>query len=247
MSNEAKQTNGLAPRVPVWRRLAPLAVLAAAIAGFFALGLDEYFSFAALRENYGGLRAWIDENRILALLVFMGVYASAVAISFPGASILTITAGILFGWIEGTIAVVLAATLGATVIFLVARTALGEFLRARASGFVTKVQDGFNKDPFWYLMSLRLIPLVPFWALNIVAGVLNMRLAPYVVATFFGIIPATAVFVSIGNGARAAFEQGGEVPALSLLGNPEIFLPFVGLGLLSLLPVIVRRLRRAGV
>ena len=223
------------------RLAAPLAI-AAALAAFFGLGLHEYFSLAALEQHRGALRIFVEENLVLAVAAFITAYTAAVAISFPGASILTIFGGFLFGLWLGTAAVVVGATLGATIIFFVTRTAFGDVLRSRASGFVKKMEEGFREDAFSYLFSLRLIPAVPFWVLNIVPGILGVKTRDYVLATAFGIIPATFVFVSIGNGIDAVFASG-ETPTLSgVLLKPEIILPIVGLAVLSLIPVAYKKL-----
>jgi len=222
------------------RLIAPAIVIIALVA-FFALGLQKYFSLSALEANRDTLRLFVESNLLLAIFGFIAIYAGAVSISFPGASILTIFGGFLFGLWLGTLAVVTGATIGATIIFLVAKTAMGDVLRSKASGFVKKMEEGFRADALSYLFTLRLIPAVPFWVLNIVPGILGVKLRDYVIATFFGIIPATFVYVSIGNGIDAIFESG-ETPTLTgVLFKPEIILPIVGLAVLALLPVIYKK------
>jgi len=240
----AGETATETPKKGWLRRLAAPLVIVAALIAFFATGLNQYFSLAALEEHRDTLRALVDDNLLLALGAFMLVYAAAVSISFPGASILTIFGGFLFGLWLGTAAVVIGATAGATIIFLATRTALGDLLRSRASGFVKKLETGFREDAFSYLFTLRLIPAVPFWVLNIVPGVLGVKLRDYGLATFLGIIPATFVYVSIGNGIDSVFEAG-ERPTLSgVLLKPEIILPIAGLVVLALIPVAYRKFFR---
>lgn len=244
MSNDT-ETSGELPeakkKTGVLMRLLPLGLIAGALVAFFGLGLNQYFSLEALEQNRDVLRAFVADNLLVALLAFIAIYAAAVSISVPGASILTIFGGFLFGLWYGTAAVVLGATLGATIIFFVTRTALGDVLRDRASGFVKRMEDGFREDAFSYLFSLRLIPAVPFWVLNIVPGILGVKARDYILATFLGIIPATFVYVSIGNGIDAVFDAG-EQPTLSgVLLKPEIILPIAGLALLGLLPVIYKK------
>ncbi len=244
MTDESKP-NTAGPERKGWlRRLAAPLVIIAALVAFFATGLNQYFSLAALEEHRDTLRAFVEANLVLAIGAFILVYAAAVSISFPGASILTIFGGFLFGLWIGTAAVVIGATIGATVIFLATRTALGDLLKSKASGFVRKLEKGFSEDAFSYLFTLRLIPAVPFWVLNIVPGVLGVKLRDYVLATFLGIIPATFVYVSIGNGIDSVFESG-ERPTLSgVLLKPEIILPIAGLVVLALIPVIYKKLFR---
>ena len=226
---------------PFWQRVAPLILIVAALGAFFALGLHRYFTLETLRDNRETLQSWVDDAPIRALLIFILVYASAVAISFPGASILTIFGGYLFGLTLGVPAIVIAATLGAVVIFLASRTALGEMLEKRASGFLKQMEQGFHESELNYMFVLRLVPVFPFWAINIAAGVLGVSLRNFVIGTFFGIIPGTFVYTSIGNAAGAAFDAGEDVTLSGILFKPETLLPIVGLAALALLPVILKR------
>ena len=174
--------------------------------------------------------------------MFMVLYAAAVAFSLPGGLVMTITGGFLFGNIFGTSYVVVAATIGATGIFLVARTALGEPLRARAGPWLGRLEAGFQRNAFSYLLVLRLIPLFPFFIVNIVPAFLGIPLATYIVATFFGIIPATFVFSSVGAGLDSLFESGEDFSAAGIL-TPEIILALAGLAVLALLPVVYQKYR----
>lgn len=221
-------------------RLWPLAVIALALAAFFYFGLNQYFTLDALRENRVALQDFVAQNYWQAIAIFVVVYALAVAMSFPGASFMTIVGGFLFG-LWGTIPTVIAATIGATGIFLIARSALGESLRKAAGGYVERFEQGFKEGEFSYLLTLRLIPAFPFWVVNIVPALLNANLAKYVAATGLGIIPGTFVFTSIGNGAGAAFDAGQDVKLTGVMTQPEILLPILGLILLSLIPVVYRR------
>ncbi|MEM1106028.1 MAG: TVP38/TMEM64 family protein [Pseudomonadota bacterium] len=243
MSNDSHAAAEPAPGggKAIWSRLLPVALVGAGLAAFFGLGLNQYFSLDALEENRDLLSAFVTDNRFIALAAFIGIYAAAVSISVPGASILTIFGGFLFGLWFGTAAVVIGATLGATIIFFITKTALGDVLRGKASGFVKRMEEGFREDAFSYLFSLRLIPAVPFWVLNIVPGVLGVKARDFILATFLGIIPATFVYVSIGNGIDAVFDAG-ERPTLSgVLLKPEILLPIFGLAALGLMPVIYKK------
>ena len=221
-------------------RLWPLLIVGGALAVFFALGLDKYFSVAALRDNRVALQDFVAQNYWAAIAIFIGVYALAVAMSFPGASIMTIAGGLLFG-LWGTIPTVIAATLGATIIFLIARTALGTSLRAAAGGFVDRFEQGFKDGEFSYMLALRLAPAFPFWVVNIVPALLNASLGKYILATLIGIIPGTFVYTSIGNAAGAVFDQGGELQLTGIMTKPEILLPILGLIALSLIPIFLRR------
>ena len=224
-------------------RLLPLGAVALALAAFFYFGLNEYFTLDALRENRAALQQFVAANYWQAILLFIAIYALAVAVSFPGASFMTIAGGLLFG-LWGTIPTVIAATLGATGIFLIARSAFGESLRKAAGGYVDKFEQGFKEGEFSYLLTLRLIPAFPFWVVNIVPALLNANLGKYVAATFLGIIPGSFVYTSIGNGAGAAFDAGQDVQLTGVMTKPEILLPILGLIVLSLIPVIYRRVAK---
>lgn len=226
------------------RRIAPLAIIAVALIAFFALGFHRYFTLDTLRDNREALQSWVEASPVRALALFVGVYAAAVAISFPGASILTIFGGYLFGLVMGVPAIVFAATLGATGIFLASRSALGDLLKERAAGFVKKMERGFREDELNYMFVLRLVPAFPFWAINIAAGLLGVSLRNFVVGTFFGIIPGTFVYASIGAAAGAAFDAGEDVSLSGILFQPQTLLPVVGLAALALLPVILKRFNR---
>ena len=223
------------------QRLLPLILIAAALVAFFALGLQRYFSIDTLRENREALNAWVAADPMLALGVFVLIYAGAVAISFPGASILTVFGGFLFGLWPGVPAIVIAATIGATLIFLAAKTALGDMLAKRASGFVKRMENGFREDELSYMFLLRLVPAFPFWAVNIAAGVIGVSLRNFVVGTSLGIIPGSFVYASIGNAAGAAFDAGEDVALSGILTQPSVLAPLVGLTLLALLPIVLKR------
>jgi uncharacterized membrane protein YdjX (TVP38/TMEM64 family) len=225
------------------RRLVPLLLLAAAMILVFATGLDRYLSMEVLSENYQQLRDWAAARPVVAPLAFGLVYAAGVAVSIPGAAIMTLAGGLMFGLVLGTLVVVVSATFGATLVFLIAKTALGEPLRRRASGWIKRMEDGFQEDALSYLLVLRLVPIFPFWLVNIVPAFLGMRLVSYVVATFLGILPGTAVIASIGNGVGEILEAG-ERPDLSIVFAPEVLGPLVALAALVLSTTLYKRWRR---
>jgi len=224
------------------RRLAPLAVLVAAIIAFFAFGLHRYLSFEVLREHREQLLLLVDQHPALAPLAFIAVYAAVIALSVPGGAVLTIAGGFLFGVVAGSFYVVVAATLGATVVFLIAKTALGDLLRAKAGPRIRRMEEGFREDAFSYLLVLRLIPIFPFWLVNIVPAFLGVGVGTYVLGTFLGIIPGSLVFASVGNGLGTVFDAG-ETPDLGIIFEPAILGPIIGLALLALLPIAYRKLK----
>jgi uncharacterized membrane protein YdjX (TVP38/TMEM64 family) len=223
-------------------RLWPLAALALAIALVFALDLDRFLTFDALREHREALTGFVADNIVLAALVFTVVYAAAIALSVPGGAILTIAGGFMFGSILGSGLVVVAATLGATLVFLIAKTALGDPLRARAGPFLQRMEAGFRDDALNYLLVLRLIPLFPFWIVNLVPAFLGVPLRTYVLGTLIGIIPGSFVFASVGAGLGSVLDSGQEFSPSSVL-TPQIVIALVGLAVLALLPVAYRKWR----
>lgn len=209
---------------------------------WFGLGLGDYVSFAALQEHHGRLEAFVAANYLFALVGFMLLYALNVAFSLPVGTLLTLAGGYLFGILPGTLAVVIAATLGAMAVYLAARTALGEVLKRRSGSAFDKLRAGFRVDAFSYLLVLRLIPLFPFWLVNLVPAFAGVRAGTFFWATLLGILPGTLVYASAGNGLGRIL-QAGETPNFGLVFQPEIFGPLIGLALLSLLPVLYRRWR----
>jgi uncharacterized membrane protein YdjX (TVP38/TMEM64 family) len=222
------------------RRLLPVAVLATAMALFFGLGFHEYFNLDALRAHREDLLALVEDRYVLALLVYVLAYASLVAISFPGATAMTVAGGFLFGLWIGTAVTALGATLGAAILFIAARHALAEPLRAKAGPWLERIERGFRADGVSYLLVLRLVPIFPFFAINIVVPFLGVSFFTYVATTFIGIIPGTFVYASFGDGLGAIFEAGG-TPTLEGILTPEIVIGLIGLGILALLPVLYRR------
>ncbi len=221
-------------------RLIPLGILIVGLIAFFALGLDDVLSFETLKQNRDVLSAWVTEYGVIAILIFMIAYILVVAFSLPGGAVMTIAGGFLFGWIAASIAIVIAATIGATLLFLAAKTALGDSLRARAGKSIQKMEAGFRENAFHYLLVLRLIPIFPFFLVNLVPAFLGVTLRTYVIATFIGIIPGTAVYASVGNGLGEIFDRG-ETPNLGIIFEPSILGPILGLAVLALLPVLYKK------
>jgi len=224
------------------RRLLPVAILLAVIGLAFGLGLHEHFSIDTLREHRSFLNGFVAEQAIVAALAFVGLYALTTILWLPVGAVLTVAGGFLFGVTYGTLYVVVGATLGATAIFLIARYALGEFFRAKAGPFIGRMEAGFRENALSYMLVLRLIPLFPFFIVNLVPAFLGVPLRTYVLGTFFGIVPGTLVFILAGAGLGAIFDRGGELTLQSVL-TQEIVAGLIGLTLLSLLPVIYKRVK----
>lgn len=244
------------------KRWAPLGVLAVLVALAYAFGLHRYFSFGAIAENRDALKAFVAGNLAGALLAYAGVYIAATSLSLPGAALLTILGGFLFGWKIGAVATVIAATAGAIIVFQIVKTSLGAVIAQKAGPFVNKLSDGFTKDAFHYLLFLRLVPAFPFFAVNAVAGLSRIKLQTFVVATLIGIIPGTLAFSYLGTGLDSVIDAQQESYRACMAANVqetcmlefsagalltrEIVIAFVVLGLVALIPIFLKRWKARG-
>jgi len=240
-----------------WCRWLPLVILIAAIIAVWVSGATRYLTLASIAEHRDGLKATVEANHLEALAGYMLVYMACIALSLPGGALLTILGGFLFGWLIGGAATVIAATAGATIIFLVARSSFGAFLAEKAGSRANAFAKGFRRDAFNFLLFLRLVPLFPFWLVNIVPALFNVGVRTYVLSTFLGIIPATLAFSTLGAGLdsiimaqKAAYEAcvaargAGECRfALdpSALITPQLVAAFAALGVIAIIPVIWKR------
>ena len=222
------------------KRLLPFFLLFGLVL-FFLFGGYRFLSFSQLAENYTSLKAFVDEQLVIALLIFGATYTLTVALSLPIASLLTITGGALLGW-AGAAVVICAATIGATIVFIAARTIFNEFFINRSRGFIAKLETGFQENAFSYLLALRLIPAAPFWVVNIIPAMLGMRLNQYVLATFIGITPGTLIYVWVARGFDSLLSRG-QSPDFFALSEPAVVMPLLALGLFSLIPALWRRFR----
>lgn len=221
-------------------KLIVVAVFIAGLIAFFALGLHRFVTLEALERHHQELLAWVARYGAWALVVFCVVYAVAVAFSVPGGAVMTIAGGLLFGPFVTTACVVVSATVGATALFLAARYALADIVRARVGPLMARIEHGFNENGMSYMFVLRLIPLFPFWLVNLAPALLGVPLRTYVISTFFGIIPGTFVYSLVGAGAGAVFARGGDLD-LYIIFEPRVLAPIVGLAVLALLPIAYKR------
>lgn len=219
-------------------RYGPILLIALGAVGALIVGRD-YLSFAALADNYDLLTAWRDQNWALAAAIFMLAYVLVVAFSVPGAVWLTLVGGFLFGTLAGSAIVIVAATIGATAIFLAARTALGDVLRKKAGRWLEKMEAGFRRGEISYLLILRLVPAVPFFVANLAPAFLGVRAWTFIWTTLVGIIPGTVVYISIGAGLGEQLALG-EKPDLGVIFQPHVLGPLLGLAALAGLPVLLR-------
>jgi uncharacterized membrane protein YdjX (TVP38/TMEM64 family) len=239
-------------------KFVPLAVIVVLAIVIMATGWHRELSFEALVRHRAALDAFIDRHLIAALAAFLAVYVAAVALSIPGAVFLTVSAGVLFGWLVGGLVALTGATLGATIIFLIARSALYGYVQRKAGPRLAKLAEGFTADAFNYLLFLRLVPVFPFWLVNLAPALLGVRLRTFVLATALGIVPATFAFAFFGAGLdslvaaqesayRACLAAGRSDCRLDFdikaAATPQLLLALTALGILALVPTVVRRLR----
>jgi uncharacterized membrane protein YdjX (TVP38/TMEM64 family) len=228
--------------VTLLRRFGPLAVIVLLSVAAFASGLAGHLSLEELRARGTELQAFAREKPVLCAAIYLAIYVGSVAVSLPGALILSLTAGFLFGPLGGGLAVI-GATGGSTVTFLVLRTAFGEVLRRRPHAFLARMAEGLRRDAFNYLLTLRLIPAFPLLAVNVAAGVANIPVRTFVLASVLGMIPSSFIYAGIGAGLGHLFARGGPVTIETLL-SPRIYLPIIGMGVLAFLPLLWRHWRK---
>lgn len=228
-------------RLLSWRIL-PLVALAAGAVAFFGLGFHKYLNFEELRTNRVDLLAWVDANTVVAAVLFMAAYAATVVFIPPSGTLMTVIGGFAFGTVFGTAYVVIGATLGATALFLVAKLALGDYLRERAGPGIKKMEAGFVENEMSYMLVLRLVPLFPFWLVNLAPAFLGVGVRTFVFGTFFGIIPGTAVYATFGAGLGSILDSSEEFSPMGVL-TPEIVAGLIGLALLALIPVVYKKIR----
>jgi len=221
-----------------------VAALILAVVLFRLSGLGRFLSIEALAENRDWLLAEVGRLGMIAVAVFIAVYAIAVALSLPGALILTITSGFLFGPVLGSVYAVTGATLGAVGLFLFVRMGLGDSMRSRAGGAIDRLRRGFAENALGYLLFLRLLPIFPFWLVNLAAALLAVPLRTFVIATAVGIIPGSAVYASFGSGLGSLLDEGKPIDLGSIL-TPSIFLPLLALAVLALAPALYQRFNRS--
>jgi uncharacterized membrane protein YdjX (TVP38/TMEM64 family) len=241
------------------RRLVPLLVIAAISIGVVALGGHRQLSIETLARHHEALRNFIAVHEVAAVAAYVALYIAAVALSLPVGLYLTLIGGILFGAVLGGVAAMVGATVGAICIFLIAKSALGEHLVRRAGPLAEKLAQGFRADAFSYLLFLRLVPIFPFWLINLASALLSVRLATFAAATALGVIPATFVFAFVGASLnsvivaqQAAYRSclaAGRTDCrlefhMDAAVTPELLAALAALGVLALVPVVVKKLKK---
>ena len=213
------------------KKVVLIGIIALLIAAFFAFDLQQYFSLDFIKEKQQAFNAYYQENTVLTLVIFFVVYVLMAALSLPGAAIMTVLAGALFGLIPGVILVSLASTLGATLAFLVARYLFRDTLQARYADKLQVINDGVEKEGPLYLFAMRLVPLFPFFLVNILMGFTKIKTTTFAWVSQIGMLAGTAVFVYAGT-------QLAQIDSLSSILSPGLLIAF---GLLGVFPVIAKK------
>ncbi len=218
------------------KRWLPLTVIILLITGAWTFGLMDLISLETVKQQREELLIYVSQHPILSALTFILIYTATVALSLPIATIMTLLGGFLFGRWLGTLLIVISATLGATIIFSIARSALGDTLRKKAGPLYDKAAKNMKDNAIGYMLFMRLMPLFPFVLVNILPALFNVRLLPYVLTTFLGIIPGTFVYANLGR-------ELGTIETLSDLVSFETLLAFTLLGTFALIPTLYKQIK----
>jgi len=203
---------------------------------FFLLDGQQWLSLEALKQNSKALLNYADQHYWLLYFTCGLLYITMTALSLPGGTMLSLALGLLFGRWMGTLLIVISATLGATLIFLLARYLIADWVKEKLQDNeqAVKLMDSFQEDAFNYLLFLRLIPLFPFWLINLVPAFTPISSRTYVIGTFIGIIPGSFVFANLG-------QTLGDIESAEQLLSVPVLIAFTLLGGLALSPVLIKK------
>ena len=225
---------------PLWLRLWPVYLIIVGLGAAWTFGVFDYLSLETLRTQQATLQAFVEQNFLLAFAAFILLYAAVTAFMVPGAGWVTIAGGLLFGLVGGSIATILGATLGAGILFLAARSSIGESLRKLAGRHAEKVRAEFDDSPMAYMFAMRFVPAVPFAVANIIPAILGAKFRDYVITTALGIVPGVIAYTWIGAGLGATFAAGEDPDFASVAQN---LLPAgIALVIVSLIPVAWKKI-----
>lgn len=216
------------------KKFLPLSIILIMIVCAWYLGLQDYVNLDTIKSQRSELLNIVSDRPYISILAFVSMYIISVALSLPIATVLTLLGGFLFGRWLGTFLIVISATMGASILFLAAKSAIGTTLRQKAGPLYKKIESNMNQNAIGYLLFMRLVPIFPFFLVNIVPALFNIRLTPYLATTFFGIIPGTFVYANVGR-------ELGTIESLSDLISTKTLIAFTLLGLFALLPVIIKQ------
>ena len=210
------------------KQIVILAVLIALVASFFIFDLRQYLTLEYIKSQQQAFADYYSENTVLTIAIYFVIYVITTALSLPGAAVLTLVGGALFGLVTGTIIVSFASTLGATLAFLVSRFLLGDYVQNKFSDKLKVINEGIEKEGEFYLFTLRLVPLFPFFLINLVMGLTPIRTIKFFVVSQLGMFPGTIVYVFAGT-------QLAQIDSLQGILSPGLIGAFVLLGVFPLL------------
>jgi uncharacterized membrane protein YdjX (TVP38/TMEM64 family) len=219
-----------------FKKLIILSIFLGGFFAFFFLGFDQYLNFTFLKANREKLLAYTLNHYLFMLLIATTIYTISTALSLPLASLLSLTIGFLFGLWVGISIILFSATLGATLVFLAARYIWGEAIQRKMGGRIEKFLSEFHRNDFNYLLFLRLVPIFPFWLINLAMAFTPIRLKTYIGATFLGIIPGAFVFTNLGR-------TLGRIESPDQLVSLKTMSAFFLLGIFALIPVVTKKIR----
>ena len=221
-------------------RFGPLLALFLGLSLYFLFDLSSYLSFSVIKSHHLQLVEHVNNNRFFSALVYVISYTALVSFSLPGGTMMTILGGFLFGPMAGALLAVIGATLGANIIFLAARYAFSDWFLPRAGSAIFKMREGFKANALSYLFFLRLVPIFPFFLVNLAPAFLGVKFSTYLMGTFIGIMPGTLIYAFVGDGLGAIIKVDANVD-LDIIFAPRFLFPLIGLGVLALVPIIWRR------
>jgi len=224
---------------PRWFRFAPLGLIAGLAAALAASGVLRRLSLRTLEADHQALAAAVARHPIASLAVFFAAYCLLVAACAPGLFVMTLAAGFLFGPLLGGLTTLGALATGGVVVFLACRTAFGDWIARRAGPTLARLEAGFSRDAFSYLVALRLMPVAPFFMVTLAAGLARTRLWTFILATLVGASPSSFIIAGLGAGLGRVFARHERLD-VGLMAKPEIALPLMALALLSLAPPALR-------
>ena len=220
------------------KKIILLVLIGVGIFSFYFFDIQQYLSFESLKTNRDRLNFIYQENSIAFISWFIAVYFLTVSLSLPGATVLTLTAGAIFGSVLGMFLVNIGATLGATVAFLSARFIFRDWVEGKFSDKLEAVNSGISSNAFSYMLFLRLVPLFPFFLINLVLGLTQVRLSVYFFSTMIGIMPGSFIYANAGSNLAG-------INSVSDIASPKVFGALILLGIFALIPALYRLIKKS--
>ncbi len=209
----------------------------------YGFGLFDFFNLQYLRQNAEQLLLWKNNHFLSTSLIFILLYIASIALSLPISTLLTLSAGFLFGRFLGTFYAVMASTIGALLLYFTIRWVMMDFARSKVDSLIHKIEKGLQQNGFWYILSLRLMPALPFWLLNLTCAFLRVPTRPYAMATFLGIIPVSFIYASLGTSLKF-IHSTKDLNFMRIIEMPTLWIPLLLLAFLSSLPLMIKKINQ---